>query len=116
MEAGFDVWLGNNRGNAFSRVHKTLDVKSKEFWDLVDFEEMGLYDVPAFVDFILQTTNKTKLDAYIGHSCGTTQFFIGEIMKPQYYQDKVDFFVALAPGLRLSHTAIKPLAALAQFS
>lgn len=42
------------------------------FWELVDFEEMGVYDVPAQIDYILNYTAKQnplgKLAAYIGHS------------------------------------------------
>lgn len=87
--AGYDVWLGNNRGNHFSQAHTTLDPKKEAFWEF-DFEEMGLYDVPATVDFILKETegkNKIgKIAAYIGHSEGTTQFFIGSSLKPEYYK------------------------------
>lgn len=74
---------------------------------------MGLYDVPAMVDFILKETegkNKIgKLAAYIGHSEGTTQFFIGSSLKADYYKEKVNLFVALAPVVRLDNSPNKLL-------
>ncbi len=30
---GFDVWLGNVRGNTYSRAHNTLKINDKRFWD-----------------------------------------------------------------------------------
>ena len=32
-ERGFDVWLGNFRGNTFSREHIKYNVYSEQFWD-----------------------------------------------------------------------------------
>lgn len=114
--AGYDVWLGNNRGNIFSRGHVNLTDKQKEFWDF-DFEEMGTKDQPAFIEFILQKTqgkNKIgKLAAYIGHSEGTTQFFIGSSLMPDFFKSKVNLFVALAPIVRLDHSTNKLMVAAA---
>jgi lysosomal acid lipase/cholesteryl ester hydrolase len=50
--AGYDVWMGNNRGCRFSQKHITLDPKSAEFWNF-DWEDMGTKDTPAVIDFIL---------------------------------------------------------------
>lgn len=52
---GYDVWLGNNRGNKYSDKHTTLDPKSKEYW-MFDWEDMGTKDVPAMIEFIVQQT------------------------------------------------------------
>ena len=68
---GYDIWLGNNRGTKVSQRHKYLYNSDKRFWDF-SFEEMGTKDVPAFVDFILDKTNRTSIDGYVAHSCGTT--------------------------------------------
>lgn len=63
---GYDVWLGNNRGNRYSRKHKNLDPQDAKFWDF-SWKEMGEHDAPAIIDFV---RHKTKLDkiSYIGHS------------------------------------------------
>ena len=72
---GFDVWIGNNRGNIYSKFHKTLvpDVDSK-YWEF-SFEEMGIYDTKAMLKHINNETKK-KI-TYIGFSQGGTQLYYG---------------------------------------
>jgi hypothetical protein len=43
---GYDVWLGNSRGNKYSRDHERLDpdLNAKEFFDFT-FTEMANLDV-----------------------------------------------------------------------
>ena len=51
VDAGYDVWLGNTRGNKYSLKHISLSFEQKEYWDF-SFDEMAFYDVPAFIEFI----------------------------------------------------------------
>jgi gastric triacylglycerol lipase len=69
--AGYDVWLGNTRGNKYSRknVKWNPDFNREQFWDF-DMTTMGTYDLPAELDFVSQYTGFEKI-AYIGHSQGT---------------------------------------------
>ena len=39
------------------------------------FDEIGKYDVPAMINYILNTTGRQKL-SYIGHSMGCATFYI----------------------------------------
>ena len=68
--AGFDVWIGNNRGTTYGMGHQSLDPKERPFWDFYQ-EDMARKDLPAFIDFILETTGLETI-SYIGHSQGTT--------------------------------------------
>ncbi|XP_050443191.1 lipase 3-like [Adelges cooleyi] len=93
-DQGFDVWLGNLRGNTYSRSHISLDPESQEFWDF-SFHEIGYYDVPATIDYILEQTNKEQL-IYVGHSMGTCIFFVMCSTRPEY-NDKIRTQISLAP-------------------
>ena len=68
--AGYDVWMGNNRGSKYSNTHVTLSNKDLAYWDFYQ-EDMGTKDLPTFIDFILETTGHETI-SYVGHSDGTT--------------------------------------------
>jgi len=99
--AGYDVWLGNNRGNRWSTNHVSLDPASKEFWDFT-WEEMGTKDTPAVIDFILKSTGFSQIN-YIGHSEGTTQIMAGAALMPDYYKSKMKIAFLLAPPANMRH-------------
>ena len=102
VDEGYDVWMGNNRGCRFSLGHVSLNTSSWEYWDH-DFEEMGLYDVPAEIDFILNKTGQEKVPV-IGHSEGATQMLIGLSMRPDYYSSRVSLFIGMTPAGKLQYT------------
>ncbi|XP_050350990.1 lipase 3-like [Nymphalis io] len=93
--AGYDVWIGNNRGNKYSRRHQYLDPDSdKEFWDY-SFHELGYYDLPAIIDFVLDNTGAKSLSA-IGHSQGNSIFLVLGATRPEY-NEKIKVLVSLSP-------------------
>ena len=102
--AGYDVWLGNNRGTTYSLGHVSLKSSSKEYWQF-DWEEMGVYDTPAVIDFILKQTGFPQL-SYIGHSEGTTQVMAGAALKPDLYSSKINIAFFLAPPASMKHNDI----------
>ncbi|KAL8187080.1 UNVERIFIED_CONTAM: hypothetical protein K2H54_032486 [Gekko kuhli] len=68
-DAGYDVWIGNNRGNTWSRRHEHFTIDQQEFWDF-SFHEIAIYDLPAFTDFILQEIGQEQL-YFVAHSEGS---------------------------------------------
>lgn len=113
--AGYDVWLGNSRGNTYSCKHVKYDPwkNEKKFWDF-DWADMGMYDLPATLDYITQKTGHQKV-AYVGHSQGTTQMFYGLAKNEAYFKDKISIFIALAPVTKISHQTSALFAWMAAF-
>lgn len=102
VNEGYDVWLGNSRGNKYSRSHTSLNPNKNKFW-YTDWEDMGLYDQPAIMDYITYRTGNEKM-TYVGHSQGTTQMFHGLSENMDYFENKINLFVALAPITKIPNT------------
>ena len=94
----YDVWVGNNRGTIRSYKHVNMTDYDPEYWKF-SFHEMAVYDLPANIDFVLNHTNQSKV-IYIGHSQGTTQFFIQNTLHSNFAQ-KIKAFVGLGPIMYL---------------
>lgn len=101
-DKGYDVWIGNARGNKYSRRHVFLDPDQDpdRFWDF-SWHEIGIYDLPAIIDYILEKTNNKKLH-YVGHSQGCTTFFVLTSLRPEY-NEKIANMFALAPAVILKN-------------
>lgn len=99
-DAGYDVWLGNSRGNTYSRKHLKYTTKDKQFWEF-SFDEMAKYDLPASIYYVLNVTSAQQI-YYVGHSQGTTIGFI-EFGRNVNLARKIKTFFALAPVATVGH-------------
>lgn len=98
-DAGYDVWMGNFRGNTYSRKHIRLQPHQRKFWRF-SWHEMGAIDLPAMIDYVLNKTGEESLH-YIGHSQGTTTFFVMGAVAPEYNK-KIRGAHLLAPAAYMS--------------
>lgn len=102
-DAGYDVWLGNMRGNHYSRAHVKYDPDHDEaFWDF-SWDDMARDDLPSMIYYILKATKQPQL-AYVGHSQGTLIGFTQFGHPTNDLQKNVSFFGALAPIATIAHT------------
>ena len=70
------------------------------------WHEIGKYDVPAMIDHIIKTTGNKQI-SYLGHSQGSTTFFVMLSERPEY-NDKIKVMFSLAPVAYCSHM-VSPL-------
>jgi pimeloyl-ACP methyl ester carboxylesterase len=103
---GYDVWMGNVRGNRYALEHTTLNPSESAFWDF-SWDEHALIDLPSMVDYILETTSTTKL-SYVGHSQGTTIMFAAMSAVPTL-RSKINLFVALGPVVTIQNQEVEGL-------
>ena len=111
-DKGYDVWLGNIRGNTYSRNHCSLNPDETAFWEF-SFDEVGLYDIPAMIDLIKAKTEAKKI-FYVGFSMGTTSFFAMANAKEEYLED-LALVSLMAPVAHVDHM-ISPLKYIAPFT
>ena len=101
-DLGYDVWLGNMRGNYFSRAHTKYNPDHDEqFWDF-SWDEMSHDDLPSMILYILNLTRQTQI-SYIGHSQGTMIAFAEFGRADSIIRNNVSFWAALAPVAHLGY-------------
>ena len=100
---GYDVFLGNNRGNYYSRKHQFLTPENDSmlYFDY-SFYKHGKFDVTAQLNKIYEITLSIQKIAYVGHSMGTSAMFA--MLADDYpMKTMVDLFIACAPIVHLEH-------------
>ena len=70
VDAGYDVWIGNNRGTMYSWDHETLSSKDDNDYWMFTWADMGLYDDVANIKMIKEQAGVEKI-FYVGYSQGT---------------------------------------------
>lgn len=97
VDAGYDIWIGNNRGTMYSWDHETLSSKDdNEYW-MWTWADMGLYDDIANIKMIKEQAGVEKI-FYLGYSQGTAQMFYGLAhMESEFHADNLYRVVQLAP-------------------
>ena len=73
---------------------------------------MGKYDIPAAVDYVLNRSNAEKL-YYIGHSMGTTMFFVAMNENPGL-SEKIALMGGMGPVAKVKNM-ISPIKYLAPY-
>ena len=92
--AGYDVWLGNARGNKYSRGHEHWDEYWGDYWNF-NIQDLAI-DLNENIDWVLKETGKKRL-TLVGKGHGATMAMTQMQRYPEEMDDKLNAFVALSP-------------------
>jgi len=101
VDAGYDVWLGNARGNLYSRNNTKISRYHPNFYRF-SWHEIAVIDMAESIDYILERTGEKNLH-YIGHSQGGTVYFVLNSARPEY-NEKIKTGHLLAPAVFMGNT------------
>ncbi|CAH2042724.1 unnamed protein product, partial [Iphiclides podalirius] len=93
-DEGYEVWLGNTRGNKYARHHVSKHEAHPDFWQFSN-DEIALHDTPAMIDHALKVSEQKKLH-YVGVAQGTTTIFALMAARPEY-NEKIATVHAISP-------------------
>ena len=71
-------------------------------------DEMVEYDLPAMINMVREKTSAKKI-TYIGHSQGTTIFFMLVMHNPAFAEEAIDHYVALGTVNNIANTLFPPI-------
>ncbi|VVC43280.1 Alpha/beta hydrolase fold-1,Lipase, eukaryotic,Alpha/Beta hydrolase fold [Cinara cedri] len=101
MKNGYDVWLGDFRGNLYSKGHSRFNVSDPEYWKF-SVDEWAFYDVPAMIDFVLSRTYGRHDRLYlVTYSLSSAIFLATASARPEY-NERVIVSYHLAPFMAFS--------------
>ncbi|KAJ3622050.1 hypothetical protein MTP99_002583 [Tenebrio molitor] len=93
---GYDVWLGNQRGNPYSRGHKTLKYTDGKYWDF-NLDTAMTNDIRPVLKYIADETGMGGSIIYAGHSKGNTLMFMYASEYPEEAGSLLKGIFALSP-------------------
>ena len=109
MEQGYDVWIGHNRGTVHSLGHLSKDsqASNSDYWDF-NIDDYALKDLPANLETVKERTGAKKL-IYIGHSQGTTLFFMLYMHNPSYVESSIEKFISIGTVYTINYASLLPV-------
>lgn len=100
---GYDVWLINLRGNAYSRGHAgSLHMDLAEYWDF-NMETLIREDLPAAINYVRTTSRwgPSEPMGLVGYSY-TSMNILAMLTKMPSYQETLQPLVLMAPNILTS--------------